>query len=60
VVEWVFLRGFCDFHGVFWMVKRGEVVVKCVVNVVTKTPLFAALKICHVLNFIFSGAFLRL
>jgi len=42
------------------MVKRGEVVVKCVVNVVTKTPLFAALKICHVLNFIFSGAFLRL
>jgi hypothetical protein len=29
-----FLLGVFEFHGVFWMVNRGEVVVNCVVNVV--------------------------
>jgi hypothetical protein len=41
-VEGVFLQGVLRFPPRFWMVKRGEVVVKRVVNVVKKMPLFAA------------------
>jgi len=41
VVEWCFYRGFC----VFTMVKRGQVVVECVVKLVFGLSLFPELKI---------------
>jgi len=39
VAEWLFLQGVLRFPPCFWMVQRGEFVVKRVVNVVQKTPL---------------------
>jgi hypothetical protein len=46
----------CDFHRVSRWRKRGEVVVKSVVNVVAHRSFFVAAKYSTFLNFIFAGS----
>jgi len=56
VVKVRLLQGVLRIPVCFWMVTRGEFVVRCVADVVFWRPLFRARKIRQLFNIYFSGA----